>query len=303
MRIFGGFIIVTLALSLTLITNAQPDPSTYDPKIALDYQEKLFEERDGVQIFDASIAGIDGDRIEIYMVVPPGKGRFAAIIFQHGSEQTRLTYLSEAVLLAKAGAIGLISDVAFPHTDPAKLDQFRTDYIKSFINARRAIDLLVAREDVDKNRIGFVGHSYGAMIGAILAAVDKRIKTFVLLGGLTRLTDHMRNSSWWQSFREAIPKETFEDFLARLRPLDPADYMGRSAPAPILFQCAKYDEVVPQDDCRNLYQIANEPKQIKFYASRHDFQDFSAALDRLKWLQERLRLKPLGPIMQVMLAK
>jgi len=303
MQIFGGGLSVFLLISLIIHTQAQTDPSTYDPKIALDYQEKLSEERDGIKIFEASYAGIEGGRIDCYLVVPPGKNRFAAVIFQPGSEQSRHTYLSESVLLAKAGAISLIIDVAFPVADPLKLDRFRQDYIKTFINVRRAIDLMVAREDVDKNRIGFVGHSHGAMIGAVLTAMDKRVKTFVLIGGLTRLTDHMRDSTWWQSFREAIPKDTFEDFLAKLRPLDPADFIFKSAPAPILFQCAKYDEVVPQDDCSNLYQMANNPKQMKIYACKHDFQDFDAIVDQLKWLQEKLRLRPLGPILQSKLAE
>jgi cephalosporin-C deacetylase-like acetyl esterase len=290
-------ILFLLALGI-LDAHAQNELSAYDPKIALNYQEKLFEERDGVRIFDASYAGIDGERIDLYLVVPPGRGRFAGIIFQHGSEQSRLTYLAEAVLLAKAGAMSVITDVKFPETNPAKLEEFRKDYIKMMFNMRRAVDLLTSREDIDKNRIGFVGHSYGAMIGGVFAAIDKRINTFVLLGSLSRLTDHLRSSSWWQSFREVIPKDKFEEFLANMKPLDPTEFISRSAPAQMFFQCASYDEVIPRDSCQGLYQAAGDPKQIKWYASKHDFQDFDAGIDRIKWLQRALRLRSLGPILQ-----
>jgi cephalosporin-C deacetylase-like acetyl esterase len=297
-RIIRLCLILLLPVLGTINTHAQNELSAYDPKIALNYQEKLFEEREGVRIFDASYAGIEGERVDLYLVVPPGRGRFAGIIFQHGSEQSRLTYLAEAVLLAKAGAVSVIPVVMFPETNPAKLDQFRKDYIKMMFNMRRVVDLLTSREDIDKNRIGYVGHSHGAMIGGVFTAVDKRINTFVLLGSLSRLTDHLRSSSWWQSFREAIPKDKFEEFLTSMKPLDPAEFIGRSAPAQILFQCASYDEVIPRESCQGLYQAAGDPKQIKWYASKHDFQDFDAGIDRIIWLQRTLRLRSLGPILQ-----
>ncbi len=303
MRIIQLCLLTILVSSGILKAQAQNELSTLNPKGDLDYREKLFQEKEEVKIFEASYAGIEGGRIELYLILPPGKGKFAGVIFQPGSEQNRLTYLAEAILLAKAGAISLITDVQFPESDPLKLDQFRKDYIIMFLNARRAIDLLAAREDVDKDRIGFVGHSHGAMIGAALAKIDKRVIAYVLLGGLSRLTEHMRTNALWQPFRDAIPKNKFEEFLAKMKPLDPAEFVGESAPTPILFQCANFDEIVPKDACQSLYQTAGQPKQIKWYDSKHNFQDFDAAFDQVKWLQQHLRLRALGPIFQRKLAE
>lgn len=282
---------------------APAKPTVYAAKENLGYQEKLQEERNGVKIFDASYTGIEGGRVNLYAVVPPGKGPFPGIIIQHGDEQSRLTYLSEAVLLAQAGAISFITDVDFPDPDPMKFEQFRNRYLQLVIDLRRALDLMVARPDVDQNRIGYVGHSYGAFFGAMLTAVDKRIKTFVLLGGLARFTAHLQTSDWWESFRKSIPQEKLDDYLAKLKPLDPAEFIGKSAPAPVLFQCASYDEVVTPENCLNLYQTAAEPKQIRWYSSKHDFQDFDAVIDRLKWLQVTLRLAPVGAILQKRLSE
>ncbi|MCI0390665.1 MAG: alpha/beta fold hydrolase [Acidobacteria bacterium] len=301
MRTIELCLIGLLLLSASREVMAQTQMS--DPRITLNYQEKLIEEKGGVRIFDGSYAGVEGGRVDLYLLVPQGKGPFAGILFQRGSEQSRLTYLAEAVLLARAGAICMVTDVTFPELDPTKLDKFRNEYIKMMFNVRHATDLLVARDDVDKNRIGFVGHSYGAMIGAVLAVVDKRIKAFVLVAGLSRLSDHMRSSTWWQPLRDTVPKNNYEAFLAKIKSIDPAEYIGKSSPAPILFQCANYDEVVPKEACQALYQAAGEPKQIKWYECRHDFQDFDAHLDRVKWLQQNLRLKALGPILQRKLAE
>jgi cephalosporin-C deacetylase-like acetyl esterase len=87
------------------------------------------------------------------------------------------------------------------------------------VDLRRAVDLMLSRSDVDKSRIAYVGHSYGAMLGGILTAVEKRIKTFVLLGGLARTTHHIRTSPWWQRFRSSVPAEKLEDYqMVRKQP-------------------------------------------------------------------------------------
>jgi hypothetical protein len=47
------------------------------------------------------------------------------------------------------------------------------------VDLRRGLDLLVARNNVDAKRIGFVGHSFGAQCGNILDAVDTTHDEFV----------------------------------------------------------------------------------------------------------------------------
>jgi BAAT / Acyl-CoA thioester hydrolase C terminal len=45
------------------------------------------------------------------------------------------------------------------------------------------VDLLSARPEVDEQRLGYIGWSYGAAIGGLLAAVERRIKAYVLAVG------------------------------------------------------------------------------------------------------------------------
>jgi eukaryotic-like serine/threonine-protein kinase len=47
----------------------------------------------------------------------------------------------------------------------------------------RAIDYLETRPDIDASRIGFLGVSMGSAYGVILASLEKRVKTVVLLDG------------------------------------------------------------------------------------------------------------------------
>src|SRR3989441_8479203 len=108
-----------------------------------------------------------------------------------GVQTCALPIFPEALFYAKAGAISLLVDYPWvrpapwrrgvPNFDKPELDH--EIYIQAVVDIRRGIDLLLARKDVDPKRLAYVGHSYGAQWGAILSAVDERIKTAVLVRG------------------------------------------------------------------------------------------------------------------------
>jgi len=51
------------------------------------------------------------------------------------------------------------------------------------VNARRALDLLLSRADVDPKRLGVVGYSLGAQTAAILAGDEPRLKAVGIVAG------------------------------------------------------------------------------------------------------------------------
>ncbi len=63
----------------------------YDSKGSLDLKETGVESRDGVKIHDISYASPMGGRVPAFLVVPPGKGPFAGIIFAPGARRCGLT--------------------------------------------------------------------------------------------------------------------------------------------------------------------------------------------------------------------
>src|SRR5207245_5596577 len=134
-----------------------------------------------------------GGRVPAYLVVPSGKGPFAAVIWGHwyweNSEfRNRKEFLQEAVALAHAGVVSLLTDgpIARPgHIEdkaPLNPQQVR-DLIQQIVDMRRGADLLLARKDVDPTRLGYVGHSYNATVGGFLSGSDKRFTAFVLMAG------------------------------------------------------------------------------------------------------------------------
>ena len=58
--------------------------------------------------------------------------------------------------------------------------EFLIQIVKDF---RRCIDYLETRPDIDSNRIAYYGMSWGGALGAVIPAIEDRIKASVLLGG------------------------------------------------------------------------------------------------------------------------
>lgn len=87
----------------------------YDAKAAPDVREAGRENRGGVTVVDLSYASPRGGRVPAYLVLPEGRGPFAAVLFGHwmmpGSPLgNRREFLEEAVVLARAGAASLLID-------------------------------------------------------------------------------------------------------------------------------------------------------------------------------------------------
>ena len=57
-------------------------------------------------------------------------------------------------------------------------------------DAMRAVDVLESLPQVDRNRIGAVGHSLGAKETLYLAAFDERVKVAVASEGRHRISIH-----------------------------------------------------------------------------------------------------------------
>ena len=51
---------------------------------------------------------------------------------------------------------------------------------------KRCIDYVETRQDIDSNRLAYYGMSWGGFLGAIIPAVEERLKVSVLLGGSLR---------------------------------------------------------------------------------------------------------------------
>jgi dienelactone hydrolase len=275
----------------------------YDQKAPLDVLEVGVEHRGDVSIHHLSYASPKGGTVPAYLVVPFGKGPFAALIWGHwywrnSAMRNRKEFLDEAVALAPAGVVSLLTDgpVARPgHVEDQSLlsEKQGADLVQQIVDMRRGADLLLARPDVDPQRLAYVGHSYNATVGGFLSGVDKRFRAFVLMaGGLSDEVD--MKSKEYQGYRQKFGPEKFDAFMAKYAWLDPGKYVSHASPAVVFLQYGAREDFLNPDRARAYAAIVSEPKQLKIYDAPHAL-NAEARRDRIAFLSEQLHLKPLAP--------
>jgi len=275
----------------------------YDAKAPLDIHDKIIEEFDGGSLHDITYVSPKGGPVAAYLVVPKGKGPFAAVLFGHWGNGTRTEFIPEAKLYARAGAVSLLPDYPWDrpqpwhktpnHYDKPELD--REIEIQAVLELRRGIDLLLARPDVDPKRLAYVGHSYGAQWGSILSAVDKRMKTSVLMAGVAEIGDiFLRgNDPGIIELRKSRPPGQFERYAQIAGEIDALHFVGHAAPIPLLFQFANFEQLFDKTSMEHYATTATDPKKVLYYDAGHDLNDPQALQDRYDWLAKYIDLRRL----------
>jgi dienelactone hydrolase len=273
----------------------------YDRSQTLNIQDRVIEDTGQLAMHDISYESPKGGRVSAYLVVPKGKGPFAAVLFGHYGLGTRSEFIPEAKLYAKAGVVSLIPDYPWDRALPWRksIDNFdkpeldRETYIQAVIDLRRGIDLLLARNDVDSKRLGYIGHSIGAQLGSILSAVDQRTRAVVLMAGVAELADLFLRSSdpALIELRKHQPPGQLEKYTHFMGELDAVRFVGHSAPADLLLQFANFERYFDNTSMQHYIEAASEPKKVLRYDSGHELNDPQALRDRYTWLARELGIK------------
>lgn len=228
-----------------------------------------------------------GGRVTGFLVRPPGDGPFPGVMLMHGAGADSLQMLVQATWLAGRGAVALVIDSPFARNSslqiPPGIPGLRLDrnlIARNVVELRRGIDVL-QEHGVDDEKVGFVGYSAGGRAGAILAGNEDRIDAYVLMSS---------GSAPVSEVVKAVPVASRVEVEELLNDVDPLRHIRRAAPAKLLFQNGRRDEVVPRAALNALYRAASKPKEIRWYGSRHEPTD-AVYRDMLAWLTRELGLQ------------
>lgn len=253
----------------------------------------------GATLIDVTYPSAGGGAVSGWLVVPDGEGPFAGLLYLHGSETDRNDLVDEAAAMAAGGAMSLVIDAPFARESPN-----RTGFIPNWFepeaeaaltqqtldDLRRGIDLLVERGDVDPERIGFVGHSWGASLGAHLAAVDDRVTASVLVTGRPSWTGFLRqDEAHWTGVIESLGQDGWEAYLTTMAAWDAVEAIGDVDPAAVYLQFGTEDDVVLAGHVEEWIEAAPADLRLDRYEAGHAL-DAAATADRVAWLTERLGL-------------
>jgi formylglycine-generating enzyme required for sulfatase activity/dienelactone hydrolase len=228
-------------------------------------------------------AAYGNERAMAYLFLPKkAKPPFQTVIFFPGSNALTLRKFSlyttaalDAVLKSGRAVLypvykgtyergdGMESDVA------SESSNWRDHVIMWVKDASRAIDYAETRPELDHQKLAYYGYSWGAEMGAIVPAIEPRIKVCVLaLGGL--------------DFHRSLPEVDTINFISRVK-------------QPVLMLNGRYDFFFPLESTQDpFYQMLGSKKDQKkrmLYETGHNIPRNELIKEMLNWLDQYL-----GPV-------
>ena len=229
-------------------------------------------------------AAYGNERLTIYLYLPRnGRPPYQTVVFFPGSSALRSRSFEQFAQTATFDYVvrsgravaypvykstyergdGLISD------RPNLSSGYRDHVIQWFKDFARAVDYLETRKDLDTQRLGYYGYSWGAVMSPIVLALDGRVKAAVLACG-----------GFWQ--QKGQPEVEQLNFATRVN-------------VPLLMLNGKYDFVFPVETSQKpmfeAMQTAGSDKRHLLFESGHSLPRRELVTEALQWFDRYL-----GPV-------
>ncbi len=277
-----------LAAVAVLACGGQAVPPATTPRAPVGVQEHApATKASGGTIHDVTYDS-NGRTVNAYLLVPDGKGPFAAVVFAHWytgrNGADRHEFLDEATGLLKLGVVSLLPQGQFPwKEDPSGVEHDQAAIDAQVADFKAGIDVLLEQPGVDAARLAFVGHDYGAMHGALLMARDARIKGAVLMAADPIWVTWFAN--FWQFLGTDAEKAAY---ASRMVAYDPVSVLPTSK-ASFLIQFGSSAVYISRPEADRFVAAVPGDKSVKFYSAGHELNALAMA-DRLTWLRSLLKL-------------
>ena len=226
-------------------------------------------------------AAYGGERMIAYLFLPKNATPpYQTVVYFPGSgaiHADKFTLSQYADFIPKSGRalMAPIYKSTFERRDDLKSDYpeptaFWRDHVIAWTkDVSRSIDYLETRPDIDRERLSYVGLSWGGAMAPVVLAVENRFKTAVLeSGGL--------------EFQRALPEADQINFVTRVR-------------IPVLMLNGRYDHFFPVESSQlPLFRLLGTPEKDK----RHIIYETGHAVPRKEFIRESLDWldKYLGPV-------
>lgn len=257
---------------------------------ALHASEQLVADKEQYHQYRVEFEGIQGDRVPAFLYVPAGDAaKRPAVLLQYGSGGHKGVDYIVAVgrQFASNGFVVLTIDSPgrgerTPKGEKGRdvLDRTKAleQYLQYLGDYSRAIDYLSARSDVDAERIGYVGISWGAITGITFVAHDPRVKAMASMVGGGNILARLAPDG------DAAAK-------ARLAEVDPIHHIGAIAPRPLLLLNMTRDQLIARPAAEALHKAAGKGSKVVWLDADHYFNGVDKSKvteDVVRFLQDSL---------------
>ncbi len=311
MRMFLPAALVILgAANVAFSQEVTPSPSAPAPLAKCPYPTasaapletklELVAKADDHTQFRVEFNGVQHDRVPAYLYVPKPKAdaeiaRAPAILLQYGTGGNKTTNYIVGIgkrFVARGYVVLTIDSLGcgerrtpYPKWN-AILDAISVDKVMQCCgDYSRAVDYLASRGDVDRERLGFVGISRGAINGLTYVAYDERIRAAASLVGGGNFS-----GVYSEKLAERIAQGTS-------RSSDPVYHVARIAPRPLLFINATNDQLIFKPWAESLHEVAGNDATVVWLETDHIFNgvDKAAVCDTvIDFMDAKLASHPAG---------
>jgi acetyl esterase/lipase len=288
-----------------------PDPSR---RVPLETKTVVEQDAGKYTRLKISFATEPGDRVPAWLLVPKGLKKPApAMLCLHqttkiGKDEPAglggLPHLHYAHELAERGYVCIVPDYPsfgeYPYDFREPQHTHASGSMKAIWNNVRAIDVLETRPEVDRQKIGIIGHSLGGHNAIFTAFFDQRLRAVVISCGFTAFPDYMKgNLAGWTSNRY-MPRirDVYGNDAARV-PFYFTELVGAMAPRPFFTNSPTRDDNFDVSGVRKVIASAGEVYNLleasdnlraEYPDAGHDFPDATRQA-AYEWLDAKLRGK------------
>ena len=213
---------------------------------------------------DVEIVTTDGLKL-VGWFVPAQNG--AVIIMQHGYKSTRKELLNEAAMMVRHGYGILLTTVRAHDHSEGEMITFGMNEVNDL---EAWYQYLLTRDDVDPEKIGILGNSYGGMLAIQFAAQNENIKAVVASCAFSSLNDTVTTSVEYFTDLPAFPFAPLIVFWAeqetgfKTEDIDATQWIAQISPRPVFLMQGGADVVISAESGQRLYDAAGEPKELWF---------------------------------------
>lgn len=264
------------------------------PPLNIEVRDEIVESGD-VRRQTITFESGDGDRVAAYLYIPPAKEgtRRPGILALHQTatigkgevagygKSLNQAYATE---LAARGYVVIAPD--YPSFGDSQeydfsADRYESGTMKGIFNHMRAVDLLAARDDVDPQRLGVIGHSLGGHNAMFVGVFDERLKVIVSSCGWTPFHDYYAGKlDGWTSDRymprlrdtyKLDPDRVPFDFYEVVAALAPRGFFSNSPLGDSNFDVTGVKKAIAE--AGKVYELlgARERLQVRYPDCAHDF--------------------------------
>lgn len=197
--------------------------------------------------------------------VPSENG--AVIIMQHGYKSTRRELLNEAEMMHRHGYGALITSIRAHDYSEGELI---TLGVTETADMEAWYRYLVSRNDIDPDKIGILGNSFGGMLAIQYAAQNENIRAVVANSAFSSMPDTVATSVKHFTGLPEFPFVPLIVFWAEadtgvnMEEIDATRWIPLLSPRPVFLMQGGADTVISPESGQILYDAAKKPKELWF---------------------------------------